>query len=192
MADLRRGADGGAYLGKTAFSEAKMEIIIPLIIASLCIYGLFKRVNIFESFIEGAKDGMRTVVFIAPTMIALLLAVGMLRESGLLNWIAEAVRPVAQKVGFPAELVPMGLLRPVSGSGASAILLGIYEDHGADSFLAKCASVVAGSTETTFYAVTMYYSAAGITKIRHTLFSALLADFTAIVLSVVTVSLLLP
>ena len=168
-----------------------MEIIIPLIIAALCVYGLLKKVNIFESFIEGVKEGMHTVVFIAPTMIALLIAVGMLRESGLLSWIAEAVRPVAEAVGFPAELVPMGLLRPVSGSGASAILLGIYEDHGADSFLAKCASVVAGSTETTFYAVTMYYSAAGITKIRHTLVSALLADFTAIVLSVVTVTFLM-
>ena len=147
-----------------------MEIIIPLIITALCVYGLFKRVNIFESFVDGVKEGMRTVVFIAPTMIALLLAVGMLRASGL---------------------VPMGLLRPVSGSGATAILTGIYEDHGADSFLAKCASVVAGSTETTFYAVSMYYSAAGITKIRHTLFSALLADFIAIVLSVVTVGFLL-
>ncbi|MBR1535089.1 MAG: spore maturation protein [Ruminococcus sp.] len=168
-----------------------MEIIIPLIIAALCVYGLLKKVNIFESFIEGVKEGMHTVVFIAPTMIALLIAVGMLRESGLLSWIAEAVRPAAEAVGFPAELVPMGLLRPVSGSGASAILLGIYEDHGADSFLAKCASVVAGSTETTFYAVTMYYSAAGITKIRHTLVSALLADFTAIVLSVVTVTFLM-
>lgn len=168
-----------------------MEIIIPLIIAALCVYGLLKKVNIFESFVEGVKEGMHTVVFIAPTMIALLIAVGMLRESGLLSWIAEAVRPAAEAVGFPAELVPMGLLRPVSGSGASAILLGIYEDHGADSFLAKCASVVAGSTETTFYAVTMYYSAAGITKIRHTLVSALLADFTAIVLSVVTVTFLM-
>ena len=147
--------------------------------------------NIFESFIEGAKEGMHTVVFIAPTMIALLVAVGMLRESGLLDRIADTVRPAAEAAGFPAELVPMGLLRPVSGSGATAILTGIYEDHGADSFLAKCASVVAGSTETTFYAVSMYYSAAGITKIRHTLVSALLADFTAIVLSVVTVSILL-
>lgn len=168
-----------------------MEIIVPLIITALCVYGLVKRVNIFESFIEGVKEGMHTVVFIAPTMIALLLAVGMLRESGLLTWLSEVIRPAAEAVGFPAELVPMGLLRPVSGSGATALLTGIYEDFGADSFLAKCASVVAGSTETTFYAVTMYYSAAGITKIRHTLFSALLADFTAIVMSVVTVSLLM-
>ena len=168
-----------------------MEAVVPVIIVSLCLYGLYRRVNIFESFVEGAKEGMRTVMFIAPTMIALLVAVGTLRASGALTWLAEVIRPAAEAVHFPPELVPMGLLRPVSGSGATALLTGIYEDYGADSFLARCASVVAGSTETTFYAVTMYYSAAGVTKIRHTLFSALLADFTAIVLSVVTVTLFL-
>lgn len=168
-----------------------MVWIVPLLMAGLCLYGLIKKVNIFESFVEGAKEGMQTVVFIAPTMLALLLAVGMLRSSGALSWLAQTVRPLAEKVGFPPELVPMGLLRPVSGSGATAILTGIYQDYGADSFLAQCASVLSGSTETTFYAVTMYYSAAGITKIRHTLIAALLADFTAIIFSVITVSLLL-
>ena len=168
-----------------------MEAIVPIIITGICAYGLCRRVDIFASFVEGAKEGMRTVVFIAPTMIGLLVAVGTLRASGALEWIAELIRPAAEAVGFPAELVPMGLLRPVSGSGATALLTGIYQDCGADSFVAKCASVVAGSTETTFYAITMYYSAAGIKKIRHTLFSALLADFTAIVMSVVTVGLLM-
>lgn len=168
-----------------------MEAIIPVIITAVCVYGLFRRVNIFDSFVQGAKEGLRTVAFIAPTMIALLVAVGTLRASGALTWVADVIRPAAQAVGYPAELVPMGLLRPVSGSGATALLTGIYADYGADSFLAKCASVAAGSTETTFYAVTMYYSAAGIKKIRHTLVAALLADFTAMVLSVVTVSALM-
>ena len=168
-----------------------MEAVIPVIVAALCVYGLVKRVNIFESFVEGVKEGMQTVRFIAPTMIALLVAVGTLKASGALEWIAELIRPVATAVGFPAELVPMGLLRPVSGSGATAILTNIYEPCGADSFVGRCASVVAGSTETTFYAVTMYYGAAGIKKIRHTLVSALVADFTAIVMSVVIVGLVM-
>ncbi|WP_316630532.1 nucleoside recognition domain-containing protein [uncultured Ruminococcus sp.] len=168
-----------------------MEAVIPIIITALCVYGLFKRVNIFDSFIEGAKEGFATVKFVAPTMIALLVAVGTLRASGALDYLAGLIRPLAEKVGFPAELVPMGLLRPVSGSGATALLTGIYENNGPDSFVGRCASVVAGSTETTFYAVSMYYGAAGITKIRHTLFSALLADFTAIVISVVAVGLLM-
>lgn len=168
-----------------------MEAVIPVIVTALCVYGLIRRVNIFDSFIEGAKEGIATVKFIAPTMIALLVAVGTLRASGALDFVAELIRPYAEKVGFPAELVPMGLLRPVSGSGATALLTGIYEGSGPDSFVGRCASVVAGSTETTFYAVSMYYGAAGITKIRHTLFSALLADFTAIVVSVVTVNWLM-
>lgn len=166
-----------------------MDAIIPVIVTSLCIYGLIKRVNIFESFVEGVKEGFSTVKFIAPTMVALLVAVGTLRASGALEYIASLISPLANKVGFPPELVPMGLLRPVSGSGATALLTGIYQDCGPDSFVGRCASVVAGSTETTFYAVTMYYGAAGIKRIRHTLASALLADFTAIAVSVVAVGL---
>ena len=168
-----------------------MEALIPVLVTLLCVYGLYKRVDIFSSFVEGAKDGLRTVAFIAPTMIALLTAVGTLRASGALIWLSEMIRPLAEAVGFPPELVPMSLLRPVSGSGATALLTGIYGDYGPDGFLARCASVLAGSTETTFYAMTMYYSAARIKKTRHTLFSALMADLTAVVLSVVTVSLLL-
>lgn len=166
-----------------------MEAVVPVIVTALCVYGLFRRVNIFDSFVEGVKEGFGTVKFIAPTMIALLVAVGTLRASGALDFIAELIRPFAEAVGFPAELVPMGLLRPVSGSGATAILTNILENSGADSFAGRCASVIAGSTETTFYAVTMYYGAAGIKNIRHTLFSALLADFTAMVVSVITVGL---
>ncbi|MBQ9680438.1 MAG: spore maturation protein [Ruminococcus sp.] len=168
-----------------------MEAVVPIIVTALCVYGLFRRVNIFDSFVEGVKEGFGTVKFIAPTMIALLVAVGTLRASGALDFIAELIRPFAEAVGFPAELVPMGLLRPVSGSGATAILTNILENSGADSFAGRCASVIAGSTETTFYAVTMYYGAAGIKNIRHTLFSALLADFTAMVVSVITVGLLM-
>ena len=167
------------------------EALIPAAVTALCVYGLYRRVDIFASFVEGVKEGILTLKLIAPTMIALLVAVGTLRASGALDALAGLIRPLAQKVGFPAELVPMGLLRPVSGTGATALLTGIYESSGPDSFVGRCASVVAGSTETTFYAVTMYYGAAGIKRIRHTLFSALLADFTAIVVSVVTVGLLM-
>ena len=168
-----------------------MEAVIPAIAAFLCVFGLIKRVNIFESFVEGVKEGVHTVIFIAPTMIALLIAVGTLRASGALSFIADLIRPAAEAVGFPPELVPMGLLRPVSGSGATAILTGIYDTLGPDSFVGRCASVTAGSTETTFYAITMYFGAAGIKGIRHTLISALIADFTALILSVITVSLLM-
>ncbi len=168
-----------------------MAYIVPLLLAAVCVYGLVRRVDIFEAFVDGAREGMRTVVTIAPTLIGLLVAVGMLRSSGVLAAVSSLLTPVARAVGIPAELLPMGLLRPVSGSGATALLTGIYEDFGPDSFVGRCASVLSGSTETTFYAVTMYYSAAGIKKIRHTLLSGVLADMTAFVMCVVTVRLLM-
>lgn len=157
----------------------------------MVLYGVIKKVNVFESFRNGAKEGLMTLYAIAPVMIGLLLAVGMVRASGALDFLTEKLRPLFEKLGYPTELVPMALLRPVSGSGATALLTDIYERFGADSFLAKCASVLAGSTETTFYAVTMYYGAVNIKNIRHTLFAALAADVTAMVMCVVTVSLLM-
>lgn len=157
----------------------------------MVLYGILKKVNIFESFRKGAKQGLLTLYTIAPVMIGLLLAVGMIRASGFLDFITSKLSPIFEKLGYPAELIPMALLRPVSGSGATALLTDIYENFGADSFLSRCASVLAGSTETTFYAVTMYYGAVNIKNIRHTLFSALLADATAMVMCVVTVSLLM-
>lgn len=166
-----------------------MSYVVPLILSAVCVWGLIKRVDIFDAFVAGARDGLKTVVTIAPTLIGLLVAVGMVRSSGILGLISDLLRPPADAVGYPVELLPMGLLRPVSGSGATALLTGIYEDFGPDSFVGRCASVLSGSTETTFYAVTMYYSAAGIKNIRHTLVSALLADLTALIMCAVTVNL---
>lgn len=165
--------------------------MIPALIGAAALYGVIRKVNIFESFIEGAREGLSTVYMIAPVMIGLLLAVGMIRASGALDFVTEKLRPLFERLGYPSELVPMALLRPVSGSGATALLTDIYENFGADSFVGRCASVLAGSTETTFYAVTMYYGAVNIRKIRHTLLSALAADLTAMVMCVVTVNLLM-
>lgn len=166
-----------------------IDYVIPVILSAVAVYGLIKKVNIFESFQKGVKEGFRTVYTVAPTMIGLLTAVGMLRASGMLDALTQWLSPFFERLGYPPELVPMALLRPVSGSGATALLTDIYERFGADSFLSECASVMAGSTETTFYAMAMYYGAVGIKKIRHTLLSALLADLTAMVMCVVTVSL---
>ncbi len=168
-----------------------MDYVIPVILSAVALYGLIRKVNIFESFVKGAREGIKTVYVIAPTMIGLLLAVGMVRCSGALDFLTSHLAPFFERLSYPTELLPMAILRPVSGSGATALLTDIYKNFGADSFLSKCASVMAGSTETTFYAVTMYYGSIGIRKIRHTLLSALLADLTAMVMCVVTVSLLM-
>lgn len=168
-----------------------MDYVIPVVLAGLVVFGLFKKVNVFEAFTDGAREGLHTVYTIAPTMIGLITAVGMVKASGLLDIIVGAVKPLTDALGYPSQLVPMAVLRPMSGSGATAVLTAIFEENGADSFVSKCAAVLSGSTETTFYAVTMYYGAVGVKKIRHTLFSAILADLTAMVMSVVTVTLLM-
>lgn len=168
-----------------------MNYIVPSIILLFVAIGLIHRVPIFETFCEGAVKGLKTILTISPTLIGLITAVTMLRESGAIDVLVRLVTPFAEKLGFPAEIVPVAILRPVSGGGSTALLIDIFENLGPDSFAGKIVSVMAGSTETTFYAITLYYGSVGIKKIRHTLIAGLAADFTAVVFSVLTVRLFL-
>ncbi|MEE3333235.1 MAG: nucleoside recognition domain-containing protein [Ruminococcus sp.] len=168
-----------------------MEMFIPLFTAAVVVFGLIKKVELFDAFTKGARDGIGVLVGIAPTLVGLVVAVNMLKASGAADMLCGFVSPAAQWLGFPEEIVPMIVLRPVSGGGSTALLTGIYKDCGPDSFAGLCASVLAGSTETTFYAIAVYYSAAGIKKLRHTLPAALSADFTAAVMAVVSVRMFL-
>lgn len=161
---------------------------MPLFAAIIIIFGLVRRVSVFDAFISGAKEGARTLANIAPSILGLVFAVSLLKSSGAVEVICNAVSPVADFLGFPKEVVPMALLRPVSGSGATALLVQVFEGSGPDSFAGRVASVIAGSSETTFYAVTLYYGSIGVKNIRHTLFAAIAADLTAAVLSVITVN----
>lgn len=162
---------------------------MPCVIAFIVCYALFKKVPVFDAFAEGAKDGLKMIFNIAPTLIGLIVSVTMLKASGVLDIITEFLSPVTDKIGFPGELLPMTLLRPVSGGGSTALLSQVLKDFGPDSFIGRCASVIAGSTETTFYAITVYFGAVNIKKIRHTLLAALVADFTAAIIAVLTVNL---
>lgn len=168
-----------------------MSYIIPVVILSFIIIGLIRKVPIFETFCEGAVKGLRTVLTITPTLIGLITAVTMLRESGAIDALVNLVSPMAQRLGFPAEIVPVAILRPVSGGGSTSLLIDIFKNNGPDSFAGKIVSVMAGSTETTFYAITLYYGSVGIKKIRHTLIAGLAADFTAVIFSVLTVRMFL-
>lgn len=164
-----------------------MEIVMPCVIGGVLLYGLVKKVQVFDVFTKGAKDSVRLLYTIAPTLIGLIVSVSMLKASGALTLLCEWLSPFCEKLGFPSELLPMSLLRPVSGGGSTALLNQVLRDYGPDSFLGRCASVIAGSTETTFYAITMYFGAVKIKKIRHTLVAALVADFVAAVVAVMTV-----
>lgn len=162
---------------------------MPAFACIIVVFGLIKRVPVFDIFLKGAREGMQILYSIAPTIIGLVFAVDLLRSSGAIDVICNFIEPVADYLGFPKEIVPMVLLRPVSGSGSTALLTSLYEQCGSDSFAGRVASVLAGSSETTFYAIAMYFGCIKVKKIRHTLFAAIIADITAAVMSVLTVRL---
>ena len=164
-----------------------MEFIMPLFAGIVVVFGLIKKVPVFDIFLKGAKEGILLLYSIAPTIMALVFAVDLLRSSGAIDDICAFIARVSEFLGFPKEIVPMVLLRPVSGSGSTALLTALYEDCGPDSFAGRVASVLAGSSETTFYAIAMYYGCIKVKKTRHTVFAAVMADLTAAIMSVITV-----
>lgn len=165
------------------------DYALPVLIGLVLIYALFKKVNVFDCFIEGGKEGLRTAVQLAPTLIGLIVAVSMLTASGAFELLSHALAPVAAKLGFPAEVFPLFALRPFSGSGALAVYENLLEQFGPDSLQGRVASIIMGSTETTFYAAAVYFGSVGITKARHTIPCALLADFSSFVFAVTMVNL---
>ncbi len=164
---------------------AAMAFIVGLIL----VFGFFKGANVFDLFVEGAKEGMEASFRILPTLIGLMAAVSMLRASGLLELLCGALEPLAAALGISPELFPLALLRPISGSGSSAYTLSLLKQFGPDSETGKIASVLASSTETTFYAIAVYFGACGYKKLRYTVPAALLGDCAALVFAVLTVKL---
>ena len=167
------------------------EWVLPLMVVSIVIFGLYKKVRVFDCFMEGAKKGLRTVYDLLPTITGLVVAVTMLKQSGGMELIAKAFSPVAALLGVPEETVPMALLSPISGGGSLSLFESVLKSDGPDSFLGQVASVLMGSTDTTLYAVTVYYAAVGIKNTRHTLYAGLAADFASFVLSPLFVRLTL-
>ncbi len=167
------------------------EWVLPLMVVSIVLFGLFKKVRVFDCFMEGAKKGLKTVYDLLPTITGLVVAVTMLKESGAMALIAKAFSPVAALLGVPEETVPMALLSPISGGGSLSLFESVLKSDGPDSFLGQVASVLMGSTDTTLYAVTVYYAAISIKNTRHTLYAGLAADFASFVLSPLFVRLTL-
>ncbi len=167
------------------------DFLIPSVVILIIIYGAFKGVDVFSVFLNGAKKGFKIVLNITPALIALILGINMLKESGGLEVMCSLLSPVTSFLGIPKELTPLTILSPISGSGSLGMFENILKDVGPDSFAGRCASVMMGSTETTFYTMTVYYGSIGIKKSRHTLPSALCADFTSFILSPIMVSLFL-
>lgn len=164
-----------------------MDFVMPAFACLIVGFGLVKRVAVFDVFLKGAKEGIQLLYTIAPTIMGLVFAIDLLKSSGAIDAICNLIAPAAEFLGFPKEIIPMALLRPVSGSGSTALLTSLYEDCGPDSFAGRVASVLAGSSETTFYTIAMYYGCIKIKNTRHTLLSALMADFTAVIASIIIV-----
>lgn len=164
---------------------------VPGIIAGIFIYGIYKKVDVLSAFTEGAKENLMTAFELLPTLTLLMLGVGMFRASGALEALVKLSEPVTEKLGFPSDCLPLVLLRPISGSGALSVLEGILKEKGPDSFSGRVASVLMGSTETTFYTIAVYFGAAKVRKTRHALPSALVGDFTAFLLSALVVRMIL-
>lgn len=171
--------------------EYAASISIAIIIAVIVITGLIKKQEVFVLFAEGAMEGLKTTLRIAPSIVGLVMMVTLLQSSGLFDFLAELLSPVCDAIGFPSEVIPMAIIRPISGSGALAVLDNILNQCGADTFAGRVASVMMGSTETTFYTITLYFGSVNVTKTGCTIPCALLADLTGIIMSVVTVSMFL-
>lgn len=161
------------------------NLAMPLIILIIIVYGLKEKRKIFDDFLDGAKEGIGIVVNIFPTLIGLFVAIGALRSSGILDIIIGILNPLLTMVSFPTELMPLAMLRPISGSSSIAIATDIMTNYGTDTQIGMMASVIMGSTETTLYTIAVYTSCVKITKTRFILLAALTADIVGIIMSVV-------
>jgi len=163
------------------------DCMIPFVILFLVGYGLCKKVDIFDEFIDGAKDGFLTVYKIMPTLIGLMIGVGVLRESGAMEWIAGLLSPMVKLFHFPVELLPLFIVKMFSSSAATSLLLDVYKNYGTDSYLGILASVLMSCTETIFYTMSVYFMTAKVTKTRYTLAGALIATIVGAIASVLLV-----
>ena len=157
---------------------------IPVLLVVIPLAGLIRQVKVYDVFIEGAKEGFDVGVKIIPFLVGILVAIGMFRGSGAMELLTSALRPLASATGFPAELVPLAILRSLTGSGSLAFTTDLVKTHGPDSLIARTAATMYGSTETTFYVLAVYFGAVGVRRTRHAVPAALVGDVVAAIAAV--------
>ena len=160
-------------------------IAVPTVILIIVLYGFFEKKPIFDIFLKGAKEGINMTIKIFPTLIGLFFAIGALRSSGILDFIINLINPILVFLKVPSEIMPLAILRPISGSGSIAIATDIMNRFGVDSFIGLIVATIMGSTETTLYTIAVYTSSVDIKKIRFVLFAAIAADITGMIVSVI-------
>ncbi len=159
------------------------DFMVPLLFVGILLHGYYKSVDIYDVFIEGAKDGFQTVLQIMPTLVGLMVAVGILRASGGLDVLSYIVSPLTNVIGIPKETVPLIFMRLVSSSASTGLLLDLFKNFGPDSFIGRFVSVMMSCTETVFYTMSVYFMSVKITKTRYTLSAALIANFVGVIAS---------
>ncbi|MCR2820281.1 spore maturation protein [Lederbergia panacisoli] len=164
--------------------------IIPVIIGVILIYSTLKKVPTYEHFVEGGKEGIRIAVSIIPFLVGMLVAITVFRTSGALDFFIQLIKPVLNALGVPAEVVPLALIRPISGTAALGLMSDLISQYGPDSFIGRLASTIQGSTDTTFYVLTVYFGAVGIKKMGDALKVGLLADLVGISAAIIIVTIM--
>ena len=157
---------------------------IPVLLVAIPAIGLARGVKVYDVFIEGAKEGFDVAVKIIPFLVGILVAIGMFRGSGAMDLLGVALRPIASATGFPAELVPLAILRSLTGSGSLAFTTDLVKTHGADSLIGRMAATMYGSSETTFYVLAVYFGAVAVRRTRHAVPAALVGDLVAAIAAV--------
>ena len=165
-------------------------VAIPLVLLVFLGWGLFKKVKVYEVFVEGAKDGFNVAIRIIPYLVAMLAAIGIFRASGALELLISLLSPITTLIGMPPETLPMALMRPLSGSGSLGIMAELMNVHGPDSRIGIMASTMYGSSETTFYVLAVYFGAVGVKNTRHAVPTGLIADLAGMLAAVWIVNLL--
>jgi spore maturation protein B len=163
---------------------------IPLLLAGIPLYAIVKGVKVYPAFLDGAKQGFETGVKIIPPLVAIVVALGMLRASGAMEELAALLGPVTGRLGLPASVLPMVIIRPLSGGGALGVVGDVLRSDGPDSYAGRLVSVMAGSTETTFYVLAVYFGAVGISRYRQALPAGLIADLCGFAAAIAAVQLL--
>ena len=166
------------------------SLILPLIVSVVVLYGIVKGRNVYDDFIEGAKQSFDIVLSMFPCLLAMIFAINIILDSSFINFILQFLKPVLNTLKIPFDILPMAIMRPISGSSALAILNNILSVHGPDSFIGRMASVIQGSTDTTLYVLTLYFGSIGIKKIRYSLVVGLIADVIGIITAIILVNLL--
>lgn len=162
---------------------------IPVLIGTILVYGTVKKVPTYESFVEGGQEGIKIAVSLIPFLVGMLVSISIFRASGALDFLMNLIRPALEAIGVPPEIAPLAIIRPISGSAALGMMSDIVATYGPDSFIGRLASTLQGSTDTTFYILTVYFGAVGIKKMGDALKVGLLADLVGISAAIIVVTI---